>query len=110
MNIEDLSKELSSVGIQNETELEQFRIRFLGSKNILKDLYAALKDIPNDQKRAYGQQVNELKLKAEEIYASAKAAFTQAQNQSNQKNIFLASNKDIFRQSKNLNKKKIIAQ
>jgi phenylalanyl-tRNA synthetase alpha chain len=87
MNIEDLSKELSSVGIQNDTELEQFRIRFLGSKNILKDLYAALKDIPNDQKRAYGQQVNELKQKAEEIYVSAKAAFTLAQNQSQKEDL-----------------------
>lgn len=87
MNIEDLSKELSSVAIQNETELEQFRIRFLGSKNILKDLYAALKDIPNDQKRAYGQQVNELKQKAEEIYAAAKAAFTVAQNQSQKEDL-----------------------
>jgi len=87
MNIEDLSKELSSVAIQNETELEQFRIRFLGSKNILKDLYAALKDIPNDQKRAYGQQVNELKQKAEEIYAAAKAAFTVTQNQSQKEDL-----------------------
>jgi phenylalanyl-tRNA synthetase alpha chain len=87
MNIEDLSKELSSVAIQNETELEQFRIRFLGSKNILKDLYAALKDIPNDQKRAYGQQVNELKQKAEEIYATAKAAFTVVQNQSQKEDL-----------------------
>ncbi len=87
MNIEDLSKELLSVTIQNETELEQFRIRFLGSKNILKDLYAALKDIPNDQKRAYGQQVNELKQKAEEIYTAAKAAFTVAQNQSQKEDL-----------------------
>ena len=81
MNIEDLSKELSSVAIQNETELEQFRIRFLGSKNVLKDLYAALKDIPNEQKRAYGQQVNELKQQAESIFAEAKAALSVAVNQ-----------------------------
>jgi phenylalanyl-tRNA synthetase alpha chain len=80
MNIEDLSKELSSVAIQNETELEQFRIRFLGSKNILKDLYAALKDIPNDQKRTYGQNVNELKQRAEAIYAMAKGALVVQDN------------------------------
>lgn len=81
MNIEDLSKELSSVAIQNQTELEQFRIRFLGSKNILKDLYAALKDIPNEQKRAYGQQVNELKQQAEAIFAASKAALAVSDNQ-----------------------------
>ena len=64
MNIEVLSLELNQVQLQDEQALEQFRIRFLGSKNVLKDLYAAIKDIPNDQKRAYGQQVNALKERA----------------------------------------------
>ena len=44
MNIEDLSLELSQVQLQDEQTLEQFRIRFLGSKNVLKDLYAAIKE------------------------------------------------------------------
>lgn len=74
MNIDQLSDELNKALIQNETELEQFRIRFLGSKNILKDLYAALKDIPNEEKRAYGQKVNELKQIAESKFAAAKEA------------------------------------
>ena len=77
MNIEVLSLELNQVQLQDEQVLEQFRIRFLGSKNVLKDLYAAIKDIPNDQKRAYGQQVNGLKERAEQIYHEAKAALTQ---------------------------------
>jgi phenylalanyl-tRNA synthetase alpha chain len=80
MNIEDLSLELSSVQLPDEQTLEQFRIRFLGSKNVLKDLYAAIKDIPNDQKRAYGQQVNALKESAEQVYHEAKAALTQTQS------------------------------
>ena len=80
MNIEDLSLELSSVQLLDEQTLEQFRIRFLGSKNVLKDLYAAIKDIPNDQKRAYGQQVNTLKERAEQVYHEAKAALTQTQS------------------------------
>ena len=80
MNIEDLTLELSSVQLSDEQTLEQFRIRFLGSKNVLKDLYAAIKDIPNDQKRAYGQQVNTLKERAEQVYHEAKAALTQTQS------------------------------
>ena len=80
MNIEDLTLELSSVQLSDEQTLEQFRIRFLGSKNVLKDLYAAIKDIPNDQKRAYGQQVNALKERAEQVYYEAKAALTQTQS------------------------------
>ena len=80
MNIEDLTLELSSVQLSDEQTLEQFRIRFLGSKNLLKDLYAAIKDIPNDQKRAYGQQVNALKERAEQVYHEAKAALVQTQS------------------------------
>ncbi len=80
MNIEDLTLELSSVQLSDEQTLEQFRIRFLGSKNVLKDLYAAIKDIPNDQKRAYGQQVNALKERAEQVYHEAKAALVQTQS------------------------------
>ena len=80
MNIEDLTLELSSVQLSDEQTLEQFRIRFLGSKNVLKDLYAAIKDIPNDQKRAYGQQVNALKERAEQVYHEAKAALNQTQS------------------------------
>lgn len=80
MNIEDLSLELSNVQLPDEQTLEQFRIRFLGSKNVLKDLYTAIKDIPNDQKRAYGQQVNALKERAEQVYHESKAALTQTQS------------------------------
>ena len=80
MSIEELSLELNSVQLQDEQALEQFRIRFLGSKNVLKDLYAAIKDIPNDQKRAYGQQVNALKEQAEQIFHGAKAAMTEVRS------------------------------
>ena len=80
MSIEELSLELNSVQLKDEQALEQFRIRFLGSKNVLKDLYAAIKDIPTDQKRAYGQQVNALKEQVEQIFHGAKAAMTEVRS------------------------------
>jgi phenylalanyl-tRNA synthetase alpha chain len=46
-------------------ELEQFRIRFLGSKNVIKPLMGEIKTVPNDLKREYGQLINEAKEKAE---------------------------------------------
>ena len=84
MNIQDLAAELEQVSLQDEQTLEQFRIRFLGSKNVLKDLYAAIKDIPNEQKRAYGQQVNGLKERAEQLYLEAKTALGQTQKTGHQ--------------------------
>lgn len=45
-------------------EIESFRIQFLGKKGILTDLFVAFKDVPNDQKKAFGQQINALKMAA----------------------------------------------
>ncbi len=49
----------------SKEELEQFRIEFLGSKGKIKGLFADFKNVPNEQKKAFGQRLNELKQKAE---------------------------------------------
>ncbi len=51
MNAFDKAKQLLQ-DIQNATlnsasEAEEFRIKYIGSKGILKDLFGAIKDIPN---------------------------------------------------------------
>ena len=51
---------------QNTADLEIFRIKFLGSKGLLKDLFAEFKNVPNDQKAAFGQVINLLKNTAED--------------------------------------------
>jgi phenylalanyl-tRNA synthetase alpha chain len=62
--IEELGKEIENYEIVNDESLEKFRIRFLGSKNCLKDLFSELKTVPNDQKREVGQRINAVKEKA----------------------------------------------
>jgi len=58
----------------SETEaLENFRIKFLGKKGILTDLFSAFKEVPADQKKMFGQQINTLKLAATEKLNSLKA-------------------------------------
>ncbi len=52
----------------NAEEVEQFRLQYLGSKNTIKPLFAEIKNIANDQKRAFGQLLNEAKNKAEVKY------------------------------------------
>ena len=42
-------------------ELEQFRIKYLGTKSILKDLFGAMGKLPNEKKKEYGQLMNALK-------------------------------------------------
>lgn len=69
--IDELKKiisEIESAGIDDAASLEAFRIRFLGSKNILKPLSAQIREVPNEQKKEFGQLVNEAKQKAEAVF------------------------------------------
>lgn len=65
------AKEVELFVPQNKEEFEQFRIKFLGKKGILADLFAGFKNVAPDQKKIVGQLINELKNKAEnklEVY------------------------------------------
>jgi phenylalanyl-tRNA synthetase alpha chain len=49
----------------NAAELEAYRIRFLGTKGIVKSLFAEMKHVPGDQKKEAGQVLNSFKQLAE---------------------------------------------
>jgi len=60
--------EIQTAEIANAEALEQFRIKYLGSKGIIKNLFGSIKEVANEQKREYGQLVNSVKLAAEEKF------------------------------------------
>lgn len=62
-------------------EVEQFRIRYLGTKNIIKPLMGEIRNIPNEQKREFGQLINKVKQAAEEKYQNLKSAAENAAEQ-----------------------------
>src|SRR5690554_4506625 len=66
--IEELLNEVNSTPINDNTSLETFRIRFLGTKNCLKPLFTELKDVPNEDKKKVGLQINELKNAAQSVF------------------------------------------
>jgi len=72
--IDELLKEILSLQPASADELEQFRIRFLGSKNIIKPLFAEMRNVEASQKKSFGQSLNNLKEKAEEKYNSIKGS------------------------------------
>jgi phenylalanyl-tRNA synthetase alpha chain len=71
-NLVEIASEIQSFIINDSKQAEDFRIKFIGSKGLIKDLYAELKNIDADQKREFGQQINQLKNQAEEKYNQAK--------------------------------------
>ncbi len=42
-------------------KIEEFRLSFAGKKGILNDLFAAFKDVPLEEKKTFGKELNELK-------------------------------------------------
>ena len=64
--IKEYIGEAQAFSTQNKEELEAFRIKFLGSKGLLKDFFAEFKNVPNDQKKEFGQVINLLKSSAED--------------------------------------------
>jgi len=59
-------EEVKSFQTDTKEQLEAFRIKYLGSKGLLKDFFAEFKNVPNEQKATFGQVINELKTSAEE--------------------------------------------
>ena len=77
--IDDIKKykeKLSSLEIKDEKEHEQFRLEYLSKKGIVQTLFFKLKEVPNDQKKILGQQINELKILANKIYDESKNNFS----------------------------------
>lgn len=66
-------QEIKSATPANQEELERFRIMYLGSKNKIKPLFGQMRNVPNEQKRDFGQALNEAKNVAEEKYEALKA-------------------------------------
>jgi phenylalanyl-tRNA synthetase alpha chain len=60
-NIDKILEEAGRFKAETKEELEQFRIKYLGKKGILSELFRSFKDVPADRKREMGQKINELK-------------------------------------------------
>ncbi len=63
--------------------VEAFRIKYLGTKGLLKTVMGEMKNVPNENKKEFGQVVNEFKLFVEEKYNSLKSALEETEDTSN---------------------------
>ncbi len=72
--IEQIIQDTSAILIKNNAQLEEFRIKYLGTKGVLKDMFDAFKLVPNENKKEYGQLLNVLKSHVEYIFSTNKEA------------------------------------
>ncbi|MBK8562145.1 MAG: phenylalanine--tRNA ligase subunit alpha [Saprospiraceae bacterium] len=77
-NVKRIIEEIAAASPKTKEELEQFRIQYLGSKNVIKPLMGEIRNVPNEQKKEYGQLVNEAKDAAERKFAELQEALESA--------------------------------
>ena len=70
--ITQYTEEINTFSTANADELEQFRIKFLGTKGIIKDVFDEFKAVSPEEKRILGKVLNEFKQLAEVKYATLK--------------------------------------
>lgn len=81
--INEIKEAVETFVISGQQQLEDYRIHFLGSKGILKNLFGELKNVPNEQKREVGQLLNSLRQLAEEKYNSVKEQLESSSTEEN---------------------------
>ena len=76
--VQQLLVEVNSYVAKDAEELENFRIKFLGKKGLMNDLFADFKNVPNEQKKDFGQALNQLKQTIQNKLEEGKSVFTQS--------------------------------
>ncbi|MBK9150318.1 MAG: phenylalanine--tRNA ligase subunit alpha [Saprospiraceae bacterium] len=89
--IDQIMQALKQEKAENEQQLEAFRIRYVGSKNIIKALFGEIKNVENDRKKEFGQRLNELKQAAENRFEELKTLIENAQSGNNKPDIDLTA-------------------
>ena len=80
--LEDYISRVKKFSSQDSKEIESFKIEFLGRKGVINDLFSDFKNVPSDQKKEYGQKINELKDLTSKKYEDLKLGVKQSSKSS----------------------------
>ncbi len=110
--IEGYKKEINDYKQDDANAAETFRIKYLGTKGLVKTVMGEMKNVPNENKREFGQILNEFKIFTENKYENLKHSKVHSQ-QSTQNNVDLTLPGDVLplgsRHPINIVKNKIIS-
>ena len=81
--ISEIEKEIQDETLSNAKQIEDFRIKYLGSKGKIKGLFSWLKEVPHEEKREAGQLMNALRNGAQEKYDIAKEQLSSKEKEEN---------------------------
>jgi phenylalanyl-tRNA synthetase alpha chain len=95
VKIDAMMAEVANYQVTNVAELEAYRIKFLGSKNEIKNIFGEIKNVENDRKKEFGQRVNELKQAAEERFAQLEQNLSSTVDSSSQHGLDLSAPSEV---------------
>lgn len=84
--IYDAKKEVLAFEASDIQQVEDFRLKFLVSKGLIKALFNEFKSAPAEEKRMLGKELNELKKLAEEKYTTVKKKLESSSQQEDKDN------------------------
>ena len=65
VEVDAIRKELESFKVESKEQLEEFRMKFISRKSVIGALFGEMKNVAPEERKAFGQSVNELKNLAE---------------------------------------------
>lgn len=68
--VQQVIEEIDAANPTSKEDVEAFRLRFIGTKNIIKPLFGDITKVENERKKEYGQLVNASKAAAELKFAA----------------------------------------
>jgi phenylalanyl-tRNA synthetase alpha chain len=78
-NIEAYKKEIGEYELVDGQTAETFRIKYLGTKGLVKGVMGEMKNVPNEKKKEFGQILNDFKVFTENKFEELKGATTSDQ-------------------------------
>lgn len=94
--IEAYRKEIEAYPIGTTQQAEAYRIKYLGTRGIVKNLFGEMRHVPNESKKEFGQVLNEFKNLAEAKFDTARQALA-SPHQSAEKDLDLSLPGDVIK-------------
>lgn len=66
--VRELKKEVEAAAVKSQDQLEEFRLKFISRKSVITELFSEFKNVPGEHKKAFGQELNQLKTRVEEKF------------------------------------------
>ncbi len=66
--VEEIKRAIAQAQAATPEELEAYRMKYISKKSVVGELFAEMRNVPNEEKKAFGQMINELKQLAEDKF------------------------------------------